>query len=178
LPGTISIFGSAQAQPGSPAYKEARLLGQLLVQAGFAVVTGGYSGTMEGASRGASEAGGEALGITCAAFDAQRSSGNRYLTREIHTPDLLERLREIVSRSDGYVVLSGGVGTLLELFLVWNLLAIGVTARPCVLIGHRWTQVLDELERLTAVEPRHTALLHVVDTPEEAVALLLRALGD
>ncbi|MBN1640728.1 MAG: LOG family protein [Anaerolineae bacterium] len=175
---TVTVFGSAQPLPGAARYEEARLLGRLLAQAGCRVANGGYSGTMEAVSRGAVEAGGAALGVTCAAFDGARSGGNPYLTDAIHAPDLLARLRLLIERGDGYVVLDGGIGTLLELFLVWNLLAIGVAARPCILVGPHWRRVLADLERETQVEPRHVAMLHVVDTVGEAANLLEQLLAE
>ena len=169
---SITVFGSAQPEPDSPAYEQARELGRLLARADFAVINGGYTGTMSGVSQGAVDAGGTATGITCALFDGSRPQGNPFLSAAIHTPDLLARLRQLVDRGDGYAVLGGGVGTLLELFLVWNLLAIGVFSRPCVLVGAHWRQVLAALVGETQVGPRHTAMLHVVDTVEDAVRWL------
>jgi uncharacterized protein (TIGR00730 family) len=168
----ITIFGSSQPTPGSAAYREARELGRLLAQAGFGVVNGGYSGTMQGVSQGATEAGGHATGVTCAVFDGERPAGNPYLDETIHAPDLLARLRNLIELGDGYVVLHGGVGTLLELLLVWNLLVTGVMDKPCILVGSTWQRVLEDLGRNTQVGDRHLAMLQVVGTIQEAVALL------
>jgi uncharacterized protein (TIGR00730 family) len=155
--------------PGSAAYEQARRLGRALATAGFTVVNGGYTGTMEAVSRGAIEGGGEAIGITCAAFDGRRPRGNAYLSGTVHAPDLLARLRELVERGDAFVVLDGGVGTLLELFLVWNLLAIGIAHKPCILLGTHWRRVLADLARETRIGPQHTEMLRVVDSVKEAV---------
>lgn len=174
---TVAVFGSARPLPGSAAYEEARVLGRRLAEAGFVVINGGYSGTMEGASQGAVEAGGRAVGVTCALFDRRRPDGNAYLSEKVHTPDLLARLRVLTERADGFVVLDGGVGTMLELLLVWNLLAIGATNKPCVLVGANWKQVLMALDRETQIEPAHTALLRVVETPQQAVDLLSAVLA-
>lgn len=176
-PKSITVFGSAQCAPGSEAYEQARQLGQLLAQAGLTVINGGYTGTMQGVSQGAAEVGGQAVGVTCAIFDVRRPAGNPFLTQQVHTPDLLSRLRELVERGDGFVVLGGGVGTLLELFLVWNLLAVGATTRPCVLVGAHWRRVLDALVQDTEITARHVAMLQVVDTLDQAVSLLQAALG-
>ena len=131
----ITVFGSAQPPPGSPLYEQARTLGRLLAEAGFTVVNGGYTGTMEGVSQGATEAGGTVVGITCAVFDGRRAAGNPYLSSTVHSPDLLARLRQLVERGNAFIVLSGGIGTLLELFLVWNLSAVGSVDKPCILVG-------------------------------------------
>jgi uncharacterized protein (TIGR00730 family) len=174
---TVAVFGSSQPLPGSAGYEEARELGRLLAQAGFGVVNGGYSGTMQGVSQGATEVGGRATGITCAVFDGARPGGNPYLSDSVHAPDLLARLRKLVDLSDAYVVLYGGVGTLLERFLVWNLLDIGIINRPCILVGAFWRRVLEGLERETRIQARHVAGLVVVDTVQQAVAVLQKAIA-
>lgn len=169
---SVTVFGSAQPRLGSAAYEQARDLGRRLAQAGFIVVNGGYTGTMEGVSRGATEAGGAAHGVTCAVFDDRRPGGNPYLSTAAHTPDLFSRLRTLIDLGDAYLVLDGGVGTLLELFLVWNLRALHINDKPCILIGAHWRQVLDDLLRHTQLGPQHTAMLAVVDTNEQAIDLL------
>jgi uncharacterized protein (TIGR00730 family) len=179
----VTVFGSSQPRPGSVAYERARTLGRLLARTGFDVVNGGYSGTMQAVSQGATELGGKAVGITCALFDGQRPGGNAYLTLEHHTPDLLARLRQLVAHGQAFAVLGGGVGTLLELLLVWNLSAISTPIgvrpagiepnKPCILVGTHWRRVLADLGRETEITPKHIDLLHIVDTPEEAVELLV-----
>jgi uncharacterized protein (TIGR00730 family) len=174
---TITVFGSSQPSPGSAAYEQARKLGRLLAEAGLVVANGGYSGTMEGVSRGAAEAGGKVVGITCALFDGQRPRGNPYLSENVHAPDLLTRLRHLTDQAHGFVILGGGTGTLLELLLVWNLAAIGALNKPCILVGAHWQRVLADLERETEIGPRHIRMLQMVDTPEEAVSLLRSVLA-
>ncbi len=61
----VAVFGGSAPQPGQPAYLEAQHLGEMLAKAGHEVVTGGYMGVMEAVSRGAAEAGGHVIGVTC-----------------------------------------------------------------------------------------------------------------
>ena len=171
---TITVFGSARPVPGSEAYRQARMLGQQLAQAGFDVVNGGYGGTMQAVSQGATEAGGAAIGVTCALFEDRQRSGNAYLSQTVYTPDLLARLRKLTDLGDGFVVLDGGVGTLLELFLVWNLLTLDVFDKPCVLVGDHWRRALQGLERETRLGIEHINMLNIVDTVQQAVTLLNR----
>ena len=84
----ITVFGGAQPKEGSAAYEEARELGKLLAERGHAVLTGGYMGTMEAVSRGASEAGGHVIGVTCIDIEEWRGStaqsmGERGTTQEV-----------------------------------------------------------------------------------------------
>ena len=69
----VSVFGGSAPKPGSaPSYAEAQALGAALAQAGWTVATGGYSGVMEAASRGACEAGGHVIGVTCSLIEEWR----------------------------------------------------------------------------------------------------------
>ncbi|MHC4488911.1 MAG: SLOG cluster 4 domain-containing protein [Planctomycetota bacterium] len=78
---TITIFGTSRAGPGEPAYVLAYEAGKLLAGAGFTIANGGYGGTMLAAAKGAAEAGGTIIGVTCSAF--KNSKANEYITREV-----------------------------------------------------------------------------------------------
>ena len=79
----ISVFGGSNPKPGSEAYQDAYELGTLLGQAGLTVLTGGYMGTMEATSRGANEAGGHVIGVTCDEIETFRPVGpNPWITEE------------------------------------------------------------------------------------------------
>lgn len=136
----IAVFGGAQPKEGSETYEEARLLGSLLAQRGHAVLTGGYMGTMEATSRGAHEAGGHVIGVTCIDIENWRGSVvNQWVKEEIRKQTLIERLEAIVENSDAAIALPGGVGTLVEISLVWNLMTIEtIQPRPLVLLGDGW----------------------------------------
>jgi len=134
----VTIFGSGNARPGEEVYDLASDLGRRLAQAGLTVANGGYGGTMLAAAQGAAEAGGRVIGVTCSAF--KRGGANPFVTEEIVTADLDERLRTLVSLGRAYIVLPGGTGTLLELAKVWELKNKGFMdpARPIVLVGRFW----------------------------------------
>jgi len=143
----ISVFGGSQPQPNSPAYEEARLLGELLAQRGHTVLIGGYIGTMEAVSRGASEAGGHVIGVTCEDIEKWRPVGpNRWVIEECRKKTLFERLQALVEESDAALALPGGPGTLTEIALTWNLMIIGsLHRRPLILIGDGWQSVFDQV---------------------------------
>jgi uncharacterized protein (TIGR00730 family) len=143
----ITVFGGAQPQPNSPAYEEARLLGELLAQRGHTVLTGGYIGTMEAVSRGASEAGGHVIGVTCIDIENWRKVGaNRWVKEEWRKQTLIERLQALVEGCDAALALPGGPGTLTEISLLWNLMIIeSLRRRPFILIGDGWQAVFDQV---------------------------------
>ena len=143
----ISVFGGSQPKAGSAAYEEARQLGELLAQGGHVVMTGGYIGTMEAVSRGAQEAGGHVIGVTCAEIERWRSVGaNQWVKEECRYETLLERLQFLVQECDAGIALPGGPGTLTEISLMWNLMIVeSMHRRPLVLVGDGWQSVFDQL---------------------------------
>ncbi len=73
----ITVFGSSRPREGEADYEEARALGRVLAQHGFAVCSGGYGGVMAGVSRGAEEAGGKTFGGSARVFSAKGKAGNQ-----------------------------------------------------------------------------------------------------
>ena len=143
----ISVFGGSQRQPGSPAYEEARQLGEFLAKGGHTVMTGGYIGTMEAVSRGASEAGGYVIGVTCGEIERWRDVGvNRWVKEEWRKQTLVERLQVLIRECDAAIALPGGPGTLTEISLMWNLMIVeSMRRRPLILIGSGWQTVFDQV---------------------------------
>lgn len=169
----IAVYGSATVREGEPVYALARELGAALARAGADVMTGGYTGVMEACSRGALEAGAHTVGVTVELFE-KRGPVNAYVRERVHTPDLFERLRHIIGRADGFVVVPGSIGTLAELFLTWNLLAAsGRPPAPFVLVGEPWEGWLAAQRHPQLVLPEFFALLSTARTPEEAARLAL-----
>ncbi len=168
----ISVFGSSAPNPESTAYEQARQLGQLLAQGGYAVATGGYGGTMAAVSQGASEAGGHVIGVTCDQIEQFRPlSPNQWVKEERRYKTLQERLIHLVRQNAGMVVLPGGIGTLSEMSLAWSFLQVGeIEKRPLVLIGRMWQETVAAFNDDDYVNPKHRDLLTFVESPEEAVA--------
>jgi len=166
----VTIFGGSKCRESDLEYSQARRLGELLADAGFTICTGGYSGTMEAASRGAHERGGRVIGITMKQF---KSEPNRYLTEKIPSEHFYERLQRLITRSVGYIALRGGMGTVTEVSLVWNKFQTRVLEpRPLVLLGDCWPPLLKEFQRYMAVSDADVGLLNFADTPEQAVAII------
>lgn len=145
----VSIFGGARPKPGEAAYEEAFKLGRLLGEAGHVVLTGGYIGTMEAVSRGASEAGAHVIGVTCQEIENWRkTSANPWVKEEWRYPTLHERLVALIQGGDAAIALPGGAGTLAEVSMMWNQLLINaISPRPLILIGDAWQQVFSTLYR-------------------------------
>jgi uncharacterized protein (TIGR00730 family) len=156
----ISVFGGSSPKPGSEAYQEAYKLGRLLGSAGLTVLTGGYMGTMEAVSRGASEAGGHIIGVTSDEIEAYRPVGpNQWVAEEWRCKTLPQRLNKLIDHCDAAFALPGGVGTLLEICLTWNELVIdAIDPKPLILIGGGWHTLMEtffqELGEYVPIENR------------------------
>src|SRR5512142_2512685 len=113
----ISVFGGSQPIDGSASYAEARELGRLLGARAHTVLTGGYIGTMEAVSRGAAEAGGHVIGVTCDEIERWHATRkvNRWVKEAWKKGSLMERLEALIVSCDAAFALPGGIGTLTEI---------------------------------------------------------------
>ena len=172
----VTVFGGAQPKEGTPAYEEARELGLLLAQRGHAVLNGGYMGTMEAVSRGAHEAGGHVIGVTCIDIEEWRKTKpNPWVKEERRKQTLMDRLTALVEGCDAAIALPGGAGTLTEISLMWNLMIVeSLPRRPLILIGSGWQSTFDhffgEFESYMPIHQRD--LLYFASDVKEAVKYL------
>ena len=147
----VSVFGSARTTPDHPTYELGVRVGRALVEAGFAVITGGGPGAMEAANKGAWEAGGVSVGL---GIELPFESGlNPYVDLGVNFRYFFARKTMFVKYAQGFIVLPGGFGTLDELFEALTLVQTRkVTSFPIVLMGtDYWGGVLDWL-RSTALD--------------------------
>ncbi len=141
VPPAVTVYGSARVKPGSPIYERARQVGTALAKAGFAVITGGGPGVMEGANRGAFEAGGQSLGMNITLRNMEPP--NRYTTESVTFKYFFVRKVMLVKYATAFVLMPGGMGTLDELFETLNLLQTGKIHRfPVILFGSDYWQGL------------------------------------
>lgn len=172
----VSVFGSAAPLPGQPLYEEALRLGELLAKAGHTVMTGGYCGTMEAVSRGAVEAGGHSIGVTCRQIEDYRPIGPNPWVRHIKATDTLShRIEILTSEADAYLALPGGIGTMAEIAMVFNKMVISaIPSQILILIGKGWKAVFEAFFEGQAenVNGKTTELPYFAADVETAVKLL------
>jgi uncharacterized protein (TIGR00730 family) len=173
----VSIFGSARVGEGSAPYEEARTTARAFAEAGWAVVTGGGPGVMEGANRGCKEGGGISVGFNIELPHEQHV--NPYLDISLTFTHFYARKTMFVKAAEGFVVFPGGFGTADELFESLTLIQTGkIRHFPVVLFGHafwdpllRW--VREQALPLGMVSPDDLALLTVTDDSAQAVQAVL-----
>lgn len=170
----MAIFGSSATEPASQSWIDAEKAGARCAEAGLTVITGGYGGTMEAASRGASLTGGQVIGVTAPDLFPSRSGANPYVTREIVAETLSRRIDILTELATGAIVLPGSIGTTAELVVAWNMNNIarraGATRFPTVAVGRDWE---DFWRLVTTRLNAHSGDIHVVPTADEAVDWLL-----
>ena len=190
-PRSITTFGSRRPKPGSEEYEFGCSLARLFASQGYRVVTGGYSGMMEAASKGAREGaatlskeeneGGECAGVVKGViaprvFSGRHSSGNQYLNRTVIARNLSDRIHFLLRESEYYVAFGGTIGTVTELLVVWNAASLrpmfgGVPQRIFVLRS-AYEKPLKELIEGTKIYPEDVSLVTYFDTAEEVFDMI------
>ena len=169
----ITVFGTSKAQPGDSVFELAETVGRLLAENGFTIANGGYGGTTLAAAKGAAEIGGKVIGVTCRAF--KRGKANEFVTEEVKTDGLSERLAKLIELGNAYLVLPGGTGTLLELADVWEHKNKGFSNadKPIILVGAFWQPLVAMMVVADADSVVH---VECVETAEDAIELLKTSL--
>ncbi|AZQ64388.1 TIGR00730 family Rossman fold protein [Flammeovirga pectinis] len=175
----VSIFGSARTHEDHKYYKMAETTASLLVKHGYGVITGGGPGIMEAGNKGAQEAGGKSVGLNIELPFEQ--DGNHFIDRDkmLNFDYFFVRKVMFVKYSQGFIVMPGGLGTLDELFEAYTLIQTKKIGRfPIILVGvDYWQGLMDwikstVLEKENNVSPEDLDLIHLVDSPGEAVKII------
>lgn len=176
----VTIFGSARTEPGNWVYNEVRQLCAGLSAMGCDIVTGGGPGLMEAANRGASEgdvnAAADSIGIRVQLPFEQ--TVNPFVEQAYEHGTFFTRLHQFVLMSDAYVVVPGGIGTLLEATMIWQLLQVRQLDVPLVFAGPMWKGLVDWTREqmlrpgFELVGEQDLAIPICVDNASEAVAVI------
>lgn len=174
----VSVFGSARSGPESAEYAAGRAVAEALGRAGFAVITGGGPGVMEGANRGARDANALSIGLTIELPHEQET--NEYVDRAVHFDYFFARKVMFVRYAAAFVALPGGFGTLDELFEALTLIQTEkIKNFPVVLVGTEyWSGLLEwlrvQLRDEGLISPVDLDLVHLTDDPDEVVDIVVR----
>ncbi len=179
----VAVFGSARVQPGDKEYSEVREVASRLTGLGCDIVTGGGPGLMEAANEGAAsmrDRGGprktRSYGLTIA---IPYEKANPYLDSVTAHRTFFSRLHHFVRMSQAFMIFPGGIGSTLELMMVWQLLQVGfMTERPVILVGEMWSGLLDWMRRdmvpRRLMNPEDLDLVHLSTSIDDAVARIER----
>jgi hypothetical protein len=172
----LTIFGGSSPLPESKEYQFAYNLGYALALAGHTVLTGGYMGTMEATSKGAAEAGGHVIGVTCEEIERWRKrSHNPWVKEEWKLETLHERMIRLIDSCDTAIALPGGPGTLAEIVLMWNRIQIeAIPSVPIILVGDEWKNIFSLFyqELNGYIPPSSIETIKFANTIEEIISYL------
>jgi uncharacterized protein (TIGR00730 family) len=175
----VAVFGSARAQPGSFVYEEVKRTSAAFAHMGCDIVTGGGPGLMQAANEGAATAGHPERSLGIRIDLPFEQDVNPYVGESFQHQTFFSRLQHFVVASDAFVVVPGGIGTVLEMLMVWQLLQVKhIQNVPLILVGRMWRGLVEWTResmldpRLHLVNAEDLDIPRCVDTADEAIALV------
>jgi len=174
----VAIFGSARAQPGTYVYDEVKRTAAAFASIGCDIVTGGGPGLMQAANEGAKAAGAPgSMGIRVELPFEQ--DVNAFVEQAFEHETFFTRLHHFVIASDAFVVVPGGIGTVLEMLMIWQLLQVRhMDNVPLILVGKMWRGLVDWARtsmldpKLALVNEEDLKIPQCLDTADEAIAMV------
>ena len=176
----VAIFGSARAETGSFVYEEVKRTAAAFAALGCDIVTGGGPGLMQAANEGAASVG--RPGSVGIGIELPTEQGfNPYVDQSFAHGTFFTRLHHFVLASDAFVVTPGGIGTVLEMLMIWQLLQVKhLDNVPLILVGKMWRGLVDWAgtamldPRLALANPDDLKIPQCVDTADEAIAMVTK----
>ncbi|MBK5258776.1 MAG: LOG family protein [Thermoanaerobaculia bacterium] len=175
----VSIFGSSRIRRGDPIYDEVKKLSYELARMGVDIVTGGGPGLMEAANSGAVEGQIESKSRSfgLAIHLPSEEQSNPFVDKVFRHRTFFSRLHHFVRLSSAFIVMPGGIGTALELFMVWQLLQVKhMKSHPLILVGTMWPPLLEWIKgsmiERGLVSPPDLDVVAIVPSAEEAIKII------
>ena len=176
----VTIFGSARLKPETAAYDAVKKLAAELTKMGCDIISGGGPGLMQAANEGAHsvhKALKRSVGIRIALPFEQEV--NPFVGQAYEHRTFFSRLHHFMIMSDAFVVVPGGIGTLLELSLAWQLLQVRkLYNTPLILVGKMWAELIEWSRRSMVQKGNELAseidfkIPNCVNTIDECIALI------
>ena len=176
----VTIFGSARLKRATPVYNGVKKLAAELTKMGCDIISGGGPGLMQAANEGAHSVHPRLSSVRLVSVRAAIRTGSEPIRRPgVRTPHFFSRLHHFMIVSDAFVVVPGGIGTLLELSLAWQLLQVSkLYNTPLILVGKMWAELVEWGRRSMLQKGNELAseidfkIPHCVNTMDECIALI------
>jgi uncharacterized protein (TIGR00730 family) len=176
-PQRVTVYCASSNQVHPEFHAAARRLGELLAQAGVAIVYGGGRiGSMGQLADGALAHGGTVVGVI-PGFMQEIEWGHPGLSELIIVDDMHGRKRRMLEQTDAVIALPGGCGTYEELFEALTLKRLGLFDRPILMVDARGhfqplRQLLEQFIAERFMSDRHRAMWQFVNSPDEVLSTL------
>ena len=174
----VSIFGSARARPGTFGYDETKRTAAALAAMGCDIITGGGPGLMQAANEGAASVKGSTQSVGIRVDLPFEQGVNAFVTEVFEHRTFFTRLHQFVLASDAFVVAPGGIGTVLETMMIWQLLQVKhLEDTPLILVGRMWPGLIDWARGSMLADPplagvHDLEIPHCVADADAAIELL------
>lgn len=177
----VTIFGSARTQQGHWVYDEVKRMSAAMAEMGCDIITGGGPGLMQAANEGAEEmsAAGRVQNVGIRVELPFEQEVNPFVEQAYEHQSFFSRLHHFVLVSDAFIVAPGGIGTVLESMMIWQLLQVRhLYDTPLVFVGPMWADLVGWTHQymlrpgFELANPEDIAIPHCVDTADEAIALI------
>lgn len=174
----VTIFGSARAKPGTVAYEETKRVSHALAEMGCDIITGGGPGLMQAANQGVDLAG-EAKSMGIRVDLPFEQEVNPFVELAFEHRTFFTRLHHFVLASDAFVVAPGGIGTVLETMMIWQLLQVRhLEKTPLILVGKMWPGLVEWVREAMLsfetplINPEDVDIPICVANADEAIAII------
>ena len=181
----VAIFGDAEAKKNDQHFIDAYNTAKLLAENGYTVVNGGGDGIMLAATLGAKAGGGKVEIVVLdpkkkpANFEGYNKENYDLADKIYSTPNYPERLSKLIEVGEAFVIFNGGVGTLSEIGLSWQMAKFDFGSHePLIFFGEQMNSVIEELVKSLNYDPLEKKLYEIVLTPEEALKTIQNRKGD
>lgn len=175
----VTIFGSARAKAGTFGYEETKRAAAALAKMGCDIITGGGPGLMQAANEGAATAPERAQSVGIRVDLPFEQEVNAFVAQAFEHRTFFTRLHQFVLTSDAFIVAPGGIGTVLETMMIWQLLQVRhLESTPLILVGKMWPGLIEwaRSSMLSADTPLANAeditIPRCVPNADEAIALI------
>lgn len=176
IPPSVTIFGSARFKPDDPMYQKIVETTKLLAKEGFGIITGGGSGAMEAANKGAKEGGGCSIGCNIELPFEQKM--NQYVDISVNFHYFFVRKMMFVKYAEAFIIFPGGFGTVDELFEAVTLIQTKkIDNFPVILFdSNYWKGLMDWIKNSMLGTGKISAgdelIFKFSDSPEEVVRIV------
>jgi uncharacterized protein (TIGR00730 family) len=175
----VTIFGSARVKAGSFGYEETKRVATVLAALGCDIITGGGPGLMQAANEGAAAGGGQARSVGIRVDLPFEQEVNAFVGQAFEHRTFFTRLHQFVLTSDAFLVAPGGIGTVLETLMIWQLLQVQhLTDTPLILVGRMWPGLVEWARSAMLstdpplANPEDMSIPRCVASGDEAIAVL------
>ncbi|MDX8387114.1 MAG: LOG family protein [Ghiorsea sp.] len=167
----ITAFGSSRITEDDTRFTDVEALSAKIAASGWHGMVGGHQGMMAAFSKGMRQGGGDVTGVTLEVFP---TPPNNTLTEERRATHFFERMQMLIEEPAAYLVLPGGLGTLSELAMTWDLLAIRILEpRPLIIYGECWLPLIDTMKEQLVMSVDHGFdCIHYCKNHDEVLEIL------